>query len=159
MSEYCPMCNGFEAEIRRLNGQLSAATARASELERALATETKAREMSWAHHDEHHERDNARWLKMCQALGKLADDGSPAIAWPAIFDLVAQRDTELAAMGARVAGLEAERDAASAKLDPAVEGLRQMQDKAFAALEQMKCRACGASLGLIAPDGKGETNG
>ena len=35
MSEYCPMCNGFEAEIRRLNEQLSAATARASELERA----------------------------------------------------------------------------------------------------------------------------
>ena len=33
MSEYCPMCNGFEAEIRRLTAQLSAATARASELD------------------------------------------------------------------------------------------------------------------------------
>lgn len=69
--------------------QLTEAKAEVEAVRRALATETKVREMSWAHHDEHHERDNARWLKMCQALGKVVD-GEPAIAWPAIFDMVAQ---------------------------------------------------------------------
>ncbi len=93
-------------QVEWLKSKLSTAEAKLVEAERALATETKAREMSWAHHDEHHERDHARWLKMCQALGKLAPDGSPGIAWPAIFELVTGLQSENAAWRA-LAGVRA----------------------------------------------------
>lgn len=87
-----PVANSMEEMAQFLRGEptTSQLKARIAELEAALATETKAREMSWAHHDEHHERDEARLAKAQEALGLEA-------AWPALFDRMrALREAEAA---------------------------------------------------------------